>query len=518
LRHELGYRFWKGVAPFVLACVVGLSACQTLIPLTPTVSQNPKQGESTSTPNAQTQPANQPIRSKTFPRYRIPEGAQSHPQSAQTQSAQTQTPTEEVASLPPETPIPPEMEAEIQAELQSEPFPQPETYTYQPSTVGTGETVRVAILLPLSGPSAAIGQSMLNAAQMALFEVADNSFILQSYDTKGTPEGAAQAASTAVSHGVQLILGPLFSQSVKAVAPIARDAGIGVVAFSTDPGAAGDGAFVIGFLLHQQVLRVVQHARETGMERFAVLAPDTVYGHAVADTMNWAVPNSGGVVTQVEFYKPDGSDENDVVRRLSDFDRRKHALDVQKKALAGKTDPASKKALKSLEKIDTTEGVTFQAVMLPEGGGRLRAVSALLPFYDVDPAKVKLMGTMLWNEPGLGSEPALVGGWFAAPPLAVNEDFETRYAQWFGAKPQRIVSPAYDAVAMAAVLARNPDGPDLSPRALLNPSGFAGVNGLFRLSADGLSERGLAVLEITKKGFQEVAPGVSSFSGDLAGR
>ncbi len=73
---------------------------------------------------------------------------------------------------------------------------------------------------------------MFNAAQLALFEVADKTFTLVPYDTKGTPEGAAAAAQQAIANSPDIVLGPLFSGEVTAAAALARPAHIPMVAFS----------------------------------------------------------------------------------------------------------------------------------------------------------------------------------------------------------------------------------------------------------------------------------------------
>ncbi|MEQ9360854.1 MAG: penicillin-binding protein activator, partial [Rhodospirillales bacterium] len=126
-------------------------------------------------------------------------------------------------------------------------------------------SVRVALLLPLSGPNGGVGQALLNAAQMALFSFADAKFTLLTHDTRGTPEGAAEAAQLAIGEGARLILGPLLAANVRSTAAVARQAGVPVVAFSSDRSVAGDGVFTLGFLPRAQVARVIAFARERGV-------------------------------------------------------------------------------------------------------------------------------------------------------------------------------------------------------------------------------------------------------------
>ena len=143
----------------------------------------------------------------------------------------------------------------------------------------------MALLVPLSGANAELGQAMLDAAQLALFEAPDDRLTLVPRDTGGTVEGAAKAARAVIGEGARLILGPLLAAEVEAVKPLARDAHLNVIAFSTVTELAGGNTFLMGFLPRQEVVREVGQARERGLTRFAALAPDSPYGHLMADAL-----------------------------------------------------------------------------------------------------------------------------------------------------------------------------------------------------------------------------------------
>jgi len=124
---------------------------------------------------------------------------------------------------------------------------------------------------------------------------------------------------------------------------------------------------------------------------------------------------------------------------------------------------------------------------------------------------VRLLGSGLWDEPGLGGERALDGGWFAASPPATRQGFEQRYKATYGRDPPRLASLGYDAAALASTLAQEPEGQSFSRQAILDQGGFAGVDGRFRFSPDGLVQRALAVLEVEPEGNVVVSPAPESF-------
>ncbi len=374
------------------------------------------------------------------------------------------------------------------------------------------EGVPVAILLPLSGPRGALGKAMLDAAQLAVFEVAGKNFILLPYDTKGTPEGAEEAAARALGRGAKLILGPLLADEVTKVAGQARISEVGVISFSNSRNVVGNGAYALGFAPDQQVEAIVDYAVSQGLSSFGVLAPSNGYGETVVEALYAASKQRGAVVTRVGYYDPAATDFSEQARALTDYDQRREALMRQMAELEGKTDDISKQSLERLQVLDTVGDPPFDAVLLPDAGQNLRTLSSLLSFYDVDQPNVRILGLRAWDEtPEIAAEQSIQGAWFSAPPLSERKKFEDRFRAAYNYVPPRLASLAYDATALAAVLAQSPEATDFSAAALTDPNGFRGVDGIFRLLPDGTVERAYAIQEVTADGFNVIKPGVDSF-------
>ena len=346
---------------------------------------------------------------------------------------------------------------------------------------------KVALLVPLSGANAELGHAILDAAQLALFEAPDDRLTLVPRDTGGNAEGAARAARAVIADGARLILGPLLAAEVEAVKPVARDAHLNVIAFSTVTELAGGNSFLMGFLPRQEVVREVGQARDRGLARFAALAPNSSYGHLMADALRDVASASGATTTRVEFYDPRADDTAPAVRRL----------------MPGASDSAGNAA--------TAAAPSFDALLLPEGGTRLKQIARQIKEAEIDAKPVQLLGTGLWDVPDIGNEPALVGGWFAAAAPEARRVFEQHFREVYGHDPPRLASLGYDAAALAGVLARGGGAEPFSQQAILNPSGFTGVDGLFRFAPSGLVQRGLAVLEVEPQGNVVVSPAPHTF-------
>jgi branched-chain amino acid transport system substrate-binding protein len=376
------------------------------------------------------------------------------------------------------------------------PYGPPTAPPAPPKPAGPAGPAKVALLVPQSGPNAGLGQAILNAAQLALFETGGDQLTLVPRDTKGTTAGAAEAARAAVGEGVGLILGPLLAAEVEAVKPIAHDAHLNIIAFSTVTDLAGGNAFLMGFLPRQEVLREIAYARRRAIARFAALAPDTAYGHLMADALRDSASATGGTVAKIVFYEPRTGDVSAAIQRL----------------LPGSAAPPNGDPAATDQAIPAAPAVpSFDALLLAEGGSQLKDIVRALSTAGLDTKATRLLGSGLWDVPDIGNESALDGGWFAASPPDARRDFEQRYRATYGSEPPRLASLGYDAAALAAVLARGERGPPFSREAILDPNGFSGVDGLFRFTPEGLVQRSLAVLEVEPQGNIVVSPAPQSF-------
>ncbi|TRW16763.1 penicillin-binding protein activator [Glacieibacterium frigidum] len=343
---------------------------------------------------------------------------------------------------------------------------------------------RVALLVPLSGANAAVGQSIANAANMALLESGERRINLRIYDTAG---GAAAAASKAVNEGARLFLGPLLAGDVRAVQGVASANSVPVLSFSNDAALAGEGTYVLGYQPGQSIARVVQYARGRGAVRFAALIPDGVYGQRAANAFLRAVEASGGRVVSVVNYARTPAKLLAAARSVTDYDRR---MARAAKAPALRPDGSVAPIASRLPPVG------FQALLIADSGPVAAAFGPALTQYGA--GGVLVLGTELWNnEPAIRNARGLQGAVFASVADGRFAALSGRYREKFGGTPSRLASFGYDSVLLVNSLAdRWPVGQPF-PRALLAaPDGFAGIDGVFRFTGAGIADRGLEVQRI----------------------
>ncbi|MDP2411710.1 MAG: penicillin-binding protein activator [Pseudolabrys sp.] len=344
------------------------------------------------------------------------------------------------------------------------------------AVIGTGQ-IRVALILPLSAPGNAgvAALSMKNAGELALAEFNQPNIQLLVKDDGGTPQGAQAAAQQALAEGAEIIVGPLFAQSVSAVGAVARARNVPVIAFSTDASVAARGVYLLSFLPESDVKRIVDYAISRGKRSFAALLPDNAYGGVVEAAFQQEVARRGGRVVALEKYSMEPGRMAEPARRIAQA--------------ASRAD----------------------SIFIPDGADAAPLLVAALAANGVNTKRVQLLGSGLWDEQRIYASSALEGGWFTAPEQAGFQAFAGRYRARYGQDPVRTATLAYDAIALIAALVKTQGPARFSEQTLTTSSGFAGIDGVFRFRSDGINERGLAVLRVTPGGGQPVSPAPRTF-------
>lgn len=350
---------------------------------------------------------------------------------------------------------------------------------------------RLALLLPFSAKSERLraeANSMMQAAEMAVFQRDNPDALLIALDTAGTARGAQAAVKSAEKLGADVILGPILARSVRAASRQARQANIPVIAFSTDQSVAGNGTYLLSFPPEAEVQRIVNYARSTGVTRFAYIGPESAYGDRVKTAYAQRVRETGGTVTATETYDGDDITVMDApARRLSQVFAKVETENEARQEQGLPPDP-----------------LAFEAIILPEGGTALRSLAPPLLYYEDGMSNVQFLGTGLWHREDTVREPALSGGVFAGPDQEPRDEFLTAFDRTYGEDPSRLASLAFDAVNFGVMIA---DGDPRGRRARVeDPQGFYGADGLVIFRADGTPNRGLAVYQIQNGRFRIIDP------------
>ena len=346
---------------------------------------------------------------------------------------------------------------------------------YNHVDLGNTESFRVAMLLPLSGQMSNIGKSMKNAAMMAIGEMNNNRLVIQFYDTKSSSSGARVAVENAINADSRLILGPLLSDEVTAIANEAKRKDIPVISYSTSPNVLEAGIYTLGLLNEEQLSRIVNYAVHQGRRRLAAVLPDNQSGYNMYKSLVKMTKRAGMNFVKVGFYDPSGMDFTSLVTSMT-------------------------ADLTTNENGEKDFG--FDTLLIPESGNRLKAISSMFSYYDVAAPDVLFIGTSVWANSSLSKETELYGAVYPVMSLGRLRNFEKKYVDLFGSRPSGLDIFAYDSVALASALSLKEKGS--LEQNIERVDGYYGMSGIFRVFADGKNEHGLDVVRITPNGEQVV--------------
>ncbi|KCV82904.1 branched-chain amino acid ABC transporter periplasmic component-like protein [Actibacterium atlanticum] len=360
---------------------------------------------------------------------------------------------------------------------------QPISTTGGPS-INTSKPVPVALLVP--GGSGQSGDEVLarhlqNAARLASSDLDGVQIDLRVYNTSGQADQAAAMATKAVSEGAKIILGPLYAQNANAAGVAAANRGVNVLSFSNNAEIAGGNVFVLGPTFDNTANRLVRYAARNGKGNLMIVRDGNVAGEAGAAAIRQAAANSSASIVGEAAYE---YSQNGVVQAVPVI-------------------------------ANTAKSTGAQALFLTaDTAGSLPLLTQLLPENGIKTDTYQYIGLTRWDiPPETLAIPGVQGGWFALPDPALNAQYNSRYQAAYGEQPHPVSGLAYDGIAAIGALVRQGKSDALTAQALTQASGFAGVNGVFRLRPDGTNERGLAVAEIRNNQVVVIDPAPRSFGG-----
>lgn len=346
-------------------------------------------------------------------------------------------------------------------------------------TYGKGE-VRVALLLPLSGEAGlvTVGTSMANASELAMQFVETSANIGENItvvlkDTGATAAGAAQATSEAVSEGASLILGPLRADQVTAAGQVAKAAGIPVIAFSNNTGAASPGVYLLNVLPETEVRRSMGYAKKLGKKAFAGVFPTTDFGRIQQGAFQQATADLGLNTRAVYNFSSEAEVRNVVAQLVPQLQ-------------AGQ--------------IDT--------LFIPDRA-TAPSIANLLLEAGIATGSVQLIGSADWNnDAAVANTTSLAGAIFPAVDASGLQALTGEYQAKYGAVPHPFATLAYTASILANASSLSKGTPRYDRTLLTLPAGFNGRDGVFRFNADGTSEFALSIRQVTIGGSSvaEAAP------------
>lgn len=383
----------------------------------------------------------------------------------------------------------------------------------QLDAVSSVQSKTIGVVLPLSGRNAPVAQRALRGVEMGLgLHLPGSGFKLAVMDSEGNPDAARRGVERLVKEDNAIaIIGSLLSKTAPAVAAKANELGVPTIALSQRSGLTevGPTVFRNSLTSTMQVRQLVRTAMEQlGMKKFAILYPNDAYGVEFTNIFWDEVLARGGQITAIQVYSTKETDFRLPIQRLvgtyygeareDEFRTRSRELQQSDK----------KRSLRKSNLENVLPPITnFDAIFIPDSAKSLGQISAMLAYNDVK--GVKLLGTNLWNTPGLArrlgaaaSNIIFVDSFTAG--LADQSRFVAEYKSLFNEEPSLIEIQAYDAaLILRHLVASGADSRSELTEQLSELKKFPGALGPLNMSTEREIERPVETLTILNG---EIAP------------
>ena len=374
--------------------------------------------------------------------------------------------------------------------------------TFSAGLYGTSDTHKIAVLLPTSGPNAVIGKSILPGIEAAYMQFAPNELQMSFYDTGA--KDVPGVIRNAVASNPDVIIGPVFAENVRILRDI-KSSGVPALSFTSDASAVGNGVFSMSVIPTNTIEATLQEMNTAGAKNFIVMAPNTQSGQimagaakSISDTYNI---NNIGIFYYTErdtdSIKNAAMDAALYTARNKASTRAKEILSaiLNHEQLSYAEKQSLNRQLERINRTDTLGTLPYDSVLFLGNTEDTKSLASFLRYYGLGVRDAQFYGTPMWEEGNIESDVTMTGALFASLP-ETSANFINVYESATGVKPGRMAVLGYDAtiLAIGATYSTN------AAQYLLNPGGFVGAGGLFRLRPGGLNERALQIVRLNGDG------------------
>tara|TARA_B100001250_G_scaffold162217_1_gene139366 strand:- start:134 stop:1597 length:1464 start_codon:yes stop_codon:yes gene_type:complete len=364
------------------------------------------------------------------------------------------------------------------------------------------KTIKVGIMLPLTGKHYQIGNSLLSASQLALDKTQNKNIKFFIRDT-GNEDNITKNFYSLLNENVDIILGPIFSKSIFKIQPLAKDENIQIITFSNNTKVAQNNLYIFGLTLEDEVQSILEYSIRSENKKLAAILPDNEYGKRIKNEITKFHNHNSSQLVKIIMYNPNNPDFYEISKNISEYEQRKTNLGLKIKELEALNTDSSNKQIKRLKNLDTFGDLPFDSLFIGvESFKQLSMISSILPYYDVDPKKIQYLGNSVWNKDSIIKEPGLNNSLFTSIDRESTANFKQEYLAIFNQKPHPIASLAYDAVGM--VISLNENKKPINVSSLTSKQGFRGINGTFRLYSNGNIERNPSIYRVKNEKIYKV--------------
>ena len=355
--------------------------------------------------------------------------------------------------------------------------------------------LKVGVLLPLSGEYQDIGESFLNAIQLALHDISNENIKIFPKDSKGNALDTYKAAKEFEKEKIEVVIGPIFFENLKRLGEIDS---ITFISLTNRTEEISKNIFAFGINLESQVNALKKYFNKIKISKTLLLSPKSEFVYQSESVAKKDI---------LKFYRSYSYDTNPKkitgeIEKITKYRERKKDLERRIKILEKSELYKDKKELEKLEQMHTLGKVNFDSVFVIDFGERLKSVLTSFMFSDVSSDRVTFFTINQWFDETFFNENAMQNLHFPSIDYKNLKEFNKKFFNTFKKQPNKVSLLAYDALGLIYYCWFSNDF-KFDRNQLYIKEGFKGLQGEFVIE-NNLSKQKLKIYKVSKKKFIKV--------------
>ena len=359
------------------------------------------------------------------------------------------------------------------------------------------QSLRIGAILPLTGDYQELGNKILKTFELTIFELSNVDVTLIPFDNNSTEAGTRFAFKELQMQKVDIVLGPIFMKNLLSIVQEENFSKYIFISLSNNDIGLPSNVISFGVNLDSQILALRSTINDKNKKKIFFADNSEFSMNVLKKIEEIKIPLSAK-------YQYSNFDEiNEKAKMATSYNyRHKKLLDLITELK--KSDNISDQAkVKSLEKKDTLEGVSYQQVIVPLFDDDLISVVSFFDYYDVNYKDAAFVTLNQWFNQKLLLEPSLQNIIFPSINYSNFQELNKKLKENYNIEISNIEILAYDIIPLLVSSWYDKKNDFFSTEDFVGKE-FRGKSGIFKINNQNYADRKLDLYQIKNKSFVKI--------------
>ena len=358
------------------------------------------------------------------------------------------------------------------------------------------ETIKIGLLVPLSGENKKIGESIINTTRMALNSIDNKKIVIYPRDSKSDPDIALKISRDLnEKYGIKIIIGPVFSETALYLNQLPS---VTFLSFTNKLENNHKNVISTGVNALSQMIAIKRFLSLNDYNKTLYLIPNSKFKNEIQN----AISSANIKIKKKFIYDTDPTLLTAQIEKITKYPQRKLNLIDEIKRVENSNDPNKEKKLENLNMKDTIGGIDFDSVVMADFDEGLKSLATSLLYTDVSSKRVAYVTLNQWFDKSLIDEKALQPIYFPSVNKENYEKFISDYEREFEEIPNHISFLSYDLTGLIYYLLLK-NNFEINTDIFYQKNRFKGKIGIFEINQNKITHE-LSFYSVENKEFKKI--------------